>query len=127
MRGIQFTGPNAVPTPFNFGTLPITNGNCYNCTGNNFSDTAQYGLTSVPYHNTTLFGYASYKVSDTMKASVQLNYGQNFEENLAANRKSAITVKSDNAFLPVASRSRAAGPSPWAGCCCCPARMSPFR
>jgi iron complex outermembrane receptor protein len=106
LRGIQFTGPNAAPVPFNFGTLPITNGNCYNCTGNVFSDTGQFGLVAVPYHNTTAFGYGSYKVTDTILASVQVNYGENFEENLAADRKSALTIKSDNAFLPASIQAR---------------------
>jgi outer membrane receptor protein involved in Fe transport len=100
LKGTQFTGPNAVAAPFNFGTLPIANGNCFNCSGNPFSDQSQTGLTSVPYHNTTLFGFARYKVTDTIQASVQVNYGHNFEENLAATRKSAITVQSDNAFIP---------------------------
>ena len=106
LKGIQFTGPGATPGPFNYGTIPVANGNCFNCSGNNFSDTAQYGLTAVPYHNTTLFGYASYKVTPTIQASVQVNYGQNFEENLAADRKSAITVKSDNAYLPASIAAR---------------------
>ena len=106
LRGIQFTGPNAQPTPFFFGTLPISNGQCFSCSGTSFTDNAQYALTSVAYHNTTLFSYGSYKINDTLKASVQLNYGQNFEENLAATRKSAVTVKSDNAFLPASIQAR---------------------
>jgi outer membrane receptor protein involved in Fe transport len=106
LRGVQFVGANAAPVPFNFGTLPISNGSCFNCSGNVFSDTGQFGLTAVPYHNTTMFGYGSYKVTDTILASVQVNYGENFEENLAADRKSAITVKSDNAFLPASIQAR---------------------
>jgi len=100
LAGIQFVGSAAMPTPFSFGTLPITNSNCYNCSGNAQSDLEQYPLISVPYHNTTLFGYASYKVTDDIKASIQLNYGQNFEENVASDLKSSVTVKSDNAYIP---------------------------
>lgn len=100
LKGIQFVGSAATPTPFSFGTLANTNGNCYNCSGNQLSDAEQYPTISVPYHNTTLFGYVSYKVTDDVKASVQVNYGQNYEKNNSSIYRTSITVKSDNAYLP---------------------------
>jgi outer membrane receptor protein involved in Fe transport len=106
LKGIQFTGPNATQSPFNYGTIPIANGACFNCSGNNFSNLTQYGLIAVPYHNTTLFAFARYKVTDSINASVQLNYGQNFEENFAADRTSALTIKTDNAYLPASIQAR---------------------
>ena len=106
LRGIQFVGQAAIPTPFNYGNLPIVSGNCFNCSGNNFSDTGQFGFVAVPYHNTTAFGYASYKLTDSILASVQINYGDNFEENLAADRKSAISILTDNAYLPASIQAR---------------------
>ena len=106
LRGIQFTGSAATPSPFNFGSLPITNGNCYGCSGNDYSDVAQWAYVAVPYHNTTMFGYGSYKITPDIQASVQVNFGENFEENTAADRKSALTIKSDNAFIPSAIQQR---------------------
>ena len=97
LKGIQFVGSAGTPAPFGFGTT--FSGNCTNCSANEFGNTQQYGFIAVPYHNTTLFGYSSYQVTPWLKASVQLNYGQQSEENTAADRTSSVTVKSDNAYL----------------------------
>ena len=58
-------------------------------------------LTGVPYHNITLFQYTSFKLTDSISASIQLNYGKNNEENQANNgRQGNTTFQVDNAFLP---------------------------
>src|SRR5882724_11112690 len=95
LRGLQF-GTNGTVTPFQFGTTFA--GNCANCSATYFSANNQYYVAAVPYHNTTLFGYASYKLTDDIKASVQLNFGSNFGK-ITNPRVTNVTVKPDNAFL----------------------------
>lgn len=110
LRGVQFVGAGT-PAPFSFGTLPITNGNCYDCTANKFTGTGPAGLITVPYHNATLFGYLSYKLTDNISASLELNYGHNFEANGTNPRLSSLTVQQDNAYLDptIAAQMRAGG------------------
>jgi len=98
LRGIQFVGPGT-PAPFSFGTLPITNGNCFDCTANKFTGNGPITLVTVPYHNAALFGYLSYKLTDTVQASLELNYGHNYEANATNPRQSNIAVAQDNAYL----------------------------
>ncbi|HKU65109.1 MAG TPA: TonB-dependent receptor [Rhizomicrobium sp.] len=50
----------------------------------------------------TLFAHGSYKLTDTIKASVQLNYGYFTGKGDAQARDNSVTVKADNPFLPVA-------------------------
>jgi outer membrane receptor protein involved in Fe transport len=99
LRGIQFTGPSGAPTPFNFGT--VYNGTvCYNgCSANETNNPTRYNLLAVPYHQSTVFGYASYQVTPDIKASLQLNYGLNSEQSTAALRLSANRIYADNAYL----------------------------
>ncbi len=99
LRGIDFVGPNATPTPFNYGTVSQTT--CYNgCTNNQFSGVGPWFLSSSPFHQWTFFNYTSYQVTPDIKASVQLNYGH-FVEFSTANIKSGPnnTVYADNAYL----------------------------
>ncbi|MES2131868.1 MAG: hypothetical protein V4506_05915, partial [Bacteroidota bacterium] len=42
------------------------------------SSNSQFYVAAVPVHNTALFGYASYKLTDDIKASIQLNFGSNY-------------------------------------------------
>ena len=98
-KGIQFVGPNAQQVPFNYG---VTSGsNCYACSANVDSAVANPPLTGVPYHNYNLFSYTSYKLSDSITASLMLNYGWNAENNIANNGRSQnYTIKVDNAYIP---------------------------
>ncbi|HWY62314.1 MAG TPA: TonB-dependent receptor plug domain-containing protein, partial [Rhizomicrobium sp.] len=102
LRGIEFIG-NGIPQLVNFGN--VTNGTL----SNGGSLTAADGLapwqTISGSNNTyTLFGYGRYKLTDTIQASVQLNYGyftgkgnaQSFQQL----NTSGVTIKSDNAFIP---------------------------
>jgi len=99
LRGIQFVGPNAQAVPFSFGIQ--SGSNCTQCSGNLFTNTAGRELLAVPYHNITLFNYTSYKLTDNITASVQLNYGQNAETNVAnGSRQGNIIIHSDNPFIP---------------------------
>ncbi len=107
LRGIQFVGPNANQVPFTFGINNITPGtlaagsNCYNCSANVDSDVTNAPLTAVPFHTYNLFSYTSYKLTDSITASVMLNYGWKAENNQANNgRQANYTIKADNAFIP---------------------------
>jgi iron complex outermembrane receptor protein len=106
LRGTQFTGPNGTPVPFNFGTL-YNNTTCYNgCSADDRTNTGRFGILAVPYNQQTVFGYVGYQVTPSIKASLQLNYGRNSEENVAALRLSANTIYADNPYLDPAVAAR---------------------
>jgi iron complex outermembrane receptor protein len=96
LRGIQF-GTNGTPAPFAFGTSFASN--CTNCSATQADGTYQYFILASPYHNTTLFGYGSYQVTDDITASVQLNFGSNSAKNVANPRRAAVAIKADNPYL----------------------------
>src|SRR6185312_6133089 len=52
-----------------------------------------------PYNHTTLFGYASYQLTDRVRASLQLNYGLSGERSLGGLRQALLTVRPDNPWL----------------------------
>jgi outer membrane receptor protein involved in Fe transport len=99
--GTQFVN-NGVAAPFNFGTVDGTHPNvCYaGCSGNAQNYPYTMEMLAVPYHATTLFGYASYNVTPDIKASVQLNYGEMAEHSVGGTRTSTVNIAADNAFLP---------------------------
>jgi outer membrane receptor protein involved in Fe transport len=99
--GTQFLN-NGIASPFNFGTVDGTHPNvCYaGCSGNAQNYPYTMEMLAVPYHATTLFGYASYNVTPDIKASVQLNYGSLAEHSVGGTRTSTVNIAADNAFLP---------------------------
>ncbi|HWY60345.1 MAG TPA: TonB-dependent receptor plug domain-containing protein, partial [Rhizomicrobium sp.] len=102
LRGIEFIG-NGIPQLVNYGNVTL------GVLSNGGSLTAADGLapwqTISSENNTyTFFGYGRYKLTDTIQASLQLNYGYftgkgDAQSNQALNT-SGITIKSDNAFIP---------------------------
>ena len=111
LRGLQFVGNgnNTQAVPFNFGI--VAGSTCIQCSGYNAfgggSNISNPPLTGVPFHNVTLFQYTSFKLTDSITASIQLNYGKNNEENQANNgRQGNTTFQVDNAFLPTAVRNQ---------------------
>ena len=110
LRGIQFIGTGNIQTaPFNYGTLFNNNNSCFNCSGfNTYGGSSNIGnppLNAVPYHNLTLFHYTSFKLTDSITASIQLNYGKNNEQNTSNNgRAGNNTIQVDNAYLPTSIR-----------------------
>ena len=104
LRGIQFIGQNAQPAPFNFGI--INGANCVVCSANELSNTTQIGTTATPYHSTTLFGFARYKLTDTIQASVQLNYGTNYEMNDDSDNTNTFAISSGNPYIPASVQAR---------------------
>jgi outer membrane receptor protein involved in Fe transport len=104
LKGTQFTTSAANPVPFNFGT--VFGANCVNCSANVLTNTTQIGTIATPYHGTTLFGFARYKINDAIQASVQLNYGTNYETNDDSDRTSVNTIASGNPFIPATIQGR---------------------
>jgi iron complex outermembrane receptor protein len=102
LSGIQFVNAGQA-IPFNFGTVSSINPNvCYaGCTNNAQTTPAASGsMLAVPYHNSTLFAYASYDLPNDIKASVQFNYGAFASHSTGGTRTSTVTISADNAFLP---------------------------
>ena len=100
--GTQFVNAGQA-IPFNFGTVSSINPNvCYaGCTNTAKTTPAASGsMLAVPYHNSTLFAYASYDITNDIKASVQLNYGAFASHSTGGTRTSTVTISADNAFLP---------------------------
>jgi iron complex outermembrane receptor protein len=95
LKGLQF-GPGGTISQFQFGTVYAST--CANCSATNFSSNSQFYVAAVPVHNTALFGYASYMLTDDIKASVQLNFGSNYGK-IDNPRVTNVSVKPDNAFL----------------------------
>jgi outer membrane receptor protein involved in Fe transport len=104
LRGIQFVGPNATPTTFNFGQVsgPLS------AFGDQEQFLASFDNLTVAYKQTTAFGHGSYEFAPWLKASVQVNYGRTDSANASVplTRLGNITIRSDNAFLPAATRAQ---------------------
>ena len=105
LKGLQFLGPNATPATYNFGN--VSSSYCFNCSGNFYTTGAFTNALAATYHTTTLFGYSNYKITDTIQASVQVNWGQSFAESNASDllKEGNLTIKSDNAFIPASVQS----------------------
>ena len=102
LRGITFVGPG-IPQVVNFGNVTL------GVLSNGGSITSRDGLApwqtiSGSSNTYTFFGYGRYKLTDTIQASLQLNYGyftgkgdaQSFQQL----NTSGVVIKSDNAFIP---------------------------
>jgi len=104
LKNIEFQGPNATPVRINPG---YTAGAAAWGGDLGYYD-SQTPITEIanPYHTTTLFAYGSYKLSDTIRASLQLNYGKSWEQNSgqAAMKLGNLTIQQDNAYLPASIR-----------------------
>ena len=100
LRGIQFTGMNGDPQKVDFGNL--TNGVLSNG-GSQTSLSAEdnYDVFAPVSTRYTAFAYGRYKLSATMVASLQLNYGYaNAKGYTQPALQTALVIKSDNAFIP---------------------------
>ncbi|HWY61527.1 MAG TPA: TonB-dependent receptor [Rhizomicrobium sp.] len=103
LRGINFVGVNGTPTSFNFGN--ISGGLAWGGDANLYNSENWDYILAVPQRVFTLFNYDSYKISDTLKLGVQLNYGSTFNAGAAKTSiNQGLVVKSDNAFIPAAVR-----------------------
>ena len=97
LRGIQFVGPNGTPAPFNFGNIS----GVYSNGGSAEGSEGDVDHLAIPLRAFTFFGYGSYKLTDTISASLELNYGKSFSENnsFVANKYGTVTIQRDNAYL----------------------------
>jgi outer membrane receptor protein involved in Fe transport len=99
LRGTQFGAGGAV-SQFNFGTT-YAGTSCYNgCSTNERDSVLRFSPLAVPYDHATVFGYGSYRVTDDITASLQLNYGQSGERSFGGTAQTLLPVRADNAFLP---------------------------
>ncbi len=100
LKGVFFTGENAQPQQFYYGTLSGTT-TCYNGCTNTVYGTGGWGSQTNPYHVGNYFTYASYQILPDVKASVQLNYSR-----LTARISGATlsgtgrVIYADNPYLP---------------------------
>jgi iron complex outermembrane receptor protein len=113
LRGIRFVGAG-VPEQINFGNL-TANGTLSN--GGTLTDRdseAPWQTLGNPNTTYALFADGSYKLTDTIKASVQVNYGYFTGKGDAQSFQNlSMTVRADNAFLPPSvSAAMAAGGIP---------------
>ena len=105
LRGINFVA-NGKVEQVNFGN--ITAGVLSN--GGSLTDReseAPWQTIGGPNTTYTLFAHGSYKLTDTIKASVQLNYGYFTGKGDAQSLQqtgSALVIKADNAYLPASVR-----------------------
>ena len=101
LSGLQFVGNGSVQG-FNNGTIDAVNPNiCYaGCSASAQTSTNATLMLAVPYHLSTVFGYASYKLTPDIQASMQLNYANFSEQNSGTPRTTTLTIPADNAFLP---------------------------
>jgi outer membrane receptor protein involved in Fe transport len=106
LAGIAF-GPNGQPVYFDQGRR-FTNpagGLTLNSIGGtpNPMKEAYPALTSNPYHNSSVFSFIKYNLTDAITASAQFNYSSNRVRVVSGSLESsnaALTLKSDYAYLP---------------------------
>ena len=103
--GTMFVGGAAVPTAFNYGT--VSTNTCYGvCSNDHLSGTGGWQIAAIPFHSTTLFNYTSYQLTDSIKASIQLNYGTLRSKNTGNRRDQNETIFPDNPYLPASVASQ---------------------
>jgi outer membrane receptor protein involved in Fe transport len=99
LRGIQFVGQGQV-TQANFGN--VTAGALSN--GGSLTDReseAPWQTIGNPNTTYTLFGHGSYQLTDTIRASLQMNYGYFTGKGDAQSfQQLSLQIKPDNAYLP---------------------------
>ncbi|HVV70619.1 MAG TPA: TonB-dependent receptor plug domain-containing protein, partial [Verrucomicrobiae bacterium] len=102
LRGIEFVG-NGIPQLVNFGNVTLgvlSNGGSLTAA----DGAAPYQVISGSSSTYTFFGYGRYKLTDSIQASLQLNYGyftgKGTGQSFLQLGTSGLTIKSDNAFIP---------------------------
>jgi len=103
-RGIQFVGPNATQKQFNFGVVqgPI----CGFCSAEQLN--ASLDNLSIDFKSTTLFGLTTYDITDSIRATIQVNYGRALSQNGSVPNTAFgnLRIPVDNAFLPANIRAQ---------------------
>lgn len=103
---LKFTG-NGQTSPF---AVNYVSGTTVSAGGDTDQLQSQINDLTVPYHTLTGFGYMSYELTDSIKASVQLNYGTTWSKNnsVPAVRLGNLTIPLDNAYLPASVKTAVA-------------------
>ncbi|HVZ28156.1 MAG TPA: TonB-dependent receptor [Rhizomicrobium sp.] len=100
LRGIDFVGPNAVPTPVNIGNVigPAAWGGDLGF----YDSQTPITITASPNTQTTLFAFGAYNLTDSIRASVQINFGKDYIQNTGttAEKLGNLVITSDNPFIP---------------------------
>jgi outer membrane receptor protein involved in Fe transport len=103
LRGIEFVG-DGIPQLVNFGNVTLgalSNGGSLT---DRDSDTI-LELAALPSRSYNFFAFGRYKLTDTIQASLQLNYGTNFSKSrTSSSTQTAIVIASDNAYIPASVR-----------------------
>jgi outer membrane receptor protein involved in Fe transport len=109
LRGTYF-GPGGTPSQLNFGS--VTSGNYFVDGDYRYADYGLAGNLSPKLERQSIFGRASYDVSDHVQVFGQLSYGRSTADQITspltqlANR----TIQADNAFIPASIASRVTAP-----------------
>ena len=103
LRGIEFVGAG-IPQLVNYGNLTL--GTLSNGGSLTAADGEQmYTMIGIPNAKYTLFAFGRYKITDTIQASLQLNYGYNTGKDFAQpTLQTSLVIKSDNAYIPASVR-----------------------
>ena len=102
LRGIEFVGAG-IPQLVNFGNVTLgalSNGGSLTSA----DGAAPYQVIGGNSNLYTFFGYGRYKLTDTIQASLQLNYGyftgKGTGQSFLQVGTGGLVIKSDNAFIP---------------------------
>lgn len=102
LRGLAFN-PNGTTYNYNFGTIYGTNPSPLFMLGG--SESGRNGfldgiLLIPPVERVVGYAHADYELSDAVRASVDLSYGQVKGTVIGSVARSTVTVQRDNAYLP---------------------------
>ena len=106
LKNTVFMGPNATPTLYNPGVVSgvIASG------GNADQSNSLYSPVGLPQHGYNFFGYGSYKISPSINAHLELDYGSDGGSSEIApyQRSGNITILAGNPYIPAATQAQMA-------------------
>ena len=107
LYNLRFEGREATPVPFNPGH--VTAGN--SVYGDAETDYPATNPLAVPYRSINLFGYTHFDITDTLRASVQINYGETVARNNStpATWYGNLPISVQNPYLPQSIRDTMTG------------------
>jgi outer membrane receptor protein involved in Fe transport len=96
LNNIQFVGPNGTPALYNVSNVT---GGLYATGPSADNELNNQNLLTIPLKNYTAFALGSYDISDNLKASIQLNYGESNSENDTYPNYNDYSIAPNNAYL----------------------------
>jgi outer membrane receptor protein involved in Fe transport len=102
LYNIRFVGRDATPVPFDPGI--VAGGNSVN--GDAETDYPATNPLAVPYRTVNLFGYTHFDITGSLRASVQVNYGESRARNNStpATWYGTLPISIENPYLPQSIR-----------------------